>query len=119
MWGTGSPRRELLHSQDLAEACVFLMELDEQRYGSLLNEYEPPLINIGTGEDVTIRELAELAAKVVGYRGNLVFDSSKPDGTPRKLMDVSRLHALGWKHTIALERGIEMTWSAVQGQFPA
>lgn len=119
VWGTGTPRRELLHSQDLAEACVFLMELDEQRYGSLLNEYEPPLINIGTGEDVTIRELAELAAKVVGYRGNLVFDSSKPDGTPRKLMDVSRLHALGWKHTIELEQGIEMTWSAVRGQFPA
>jgi GDP-L-fucose synthase len=119
VWGTGTPRRELLHSQDLAEACVFLMELDEQRYGSLLNEHEPPLINIGTGEDVTIRELAELAAKVVGYQGKLVFDSSKPDGTPRKLMDVSRLHALGWKHSIPLEQGIEMTWSAVRSQFAA
>ena len=119
VWGTGTPRRELLHSQDLAEACVFLMELDEQRYGSLLNQYEPPLINIGTGEDVTIRELAELAAKVVGYQGKLIFDSSKPDGTPRKLMDVSRLHALGWRHTIALEQGIEMTWNAVRGKFTA
>ncbi len=119
VWGTGTPRRELLHSQDLAEACVFLMELDEQRYGSLLKEDEPPLINIGTGEDVTIRELAELAAKVVGYEGQLVFDSSKPDGTPRKLMDVSRLHRLGWKHTIPLEQGIEMTWNAVRSQFPA
>jgi GDP-L-fucose synthase len=119
VWGTGTPRRELLHSQDLAEACVFLMELDEQRYGSLLKEDEPPLINIGTGEDVTIRELAELAAKVVGYQGQLVFDASKPDGTPRKLMDVSRLHNLGWKHTIPLEQGIEMTWNAVRGQFSA
>jgi len=119
VWGTGTPRRELLHSQDLAEACVFLMELDEQRYGSLLNEDEPPLINIGTGEDVTIRELAELATKVVGYEGQLVFDSSKPDGTPRKLMDVSRLHRLGWKHTIPLEQGIEMTWNAVRSQFSA
>jgi len=119
VWGTGTPRRELLHSQDLAEACVFLMELDEQRYGSLLKEDEPPLINIGTGEDVTIRELAELAAKVVGYQGQLVFDSSKPDGTPRKLMDVSRLHRLGWKHTIPLEQGIEMTWNAVRSQFSA
>jgi len=119
VWGTGTPRRELLHSQDLAEACVFLMELDDQRYGSLLKEDEPPLINIGSGEDVTIRELAELAAKVVGYQGQLVFDASKPDGTPRKLMDVSRLHNLGWKHTIPLEQGIEMTWNAVRSQFPA
>ena len=117
VWGTGTPRRELLYSQDLAEACVFLMELDEERYGSLLNESEPPLINIGTGEDVTIRELAELASKVVGYEGELIFDATKPDGTPRKLMDVSRLHALGWQHRVELKQGIELTWDAVRGQF--
>jgi len=78
------------------------------------NETEPPLINIGTGEDVTIRELAELAAKVVGFKGRLVFDDSKPDGTPRKLMDVERIHGLGWRHKIPLEQGIEMTWDVVK-----
>ena len=115
VWGTGTPRRELLHSEDLAEACVFLMELEEQRYGSLLSETEPPLINIGTGEDVTIAELAHLAAKVVGFEGRLVFDASKPDGTPRKLMDVARIERLGWKHRIALEDGVAQTWAAVRG----
>ena len=114
VWGTGTPRRELLHSQDLAEACVFLMELDEPLYGSLLSESEPPLINIGTGEDVTIAELARLAARVVGFEGRLVFDSSKPDGTPRKLMDVARIEGLGWKHRIALEVGVAQTWAAVR-----
>ena len=119
VWGTGTPRRELLHSRDLAEACLFLMELDEQRFGSLLSETEPPLINLGTGEDVTIRELAELAVKVVGYTGRLKFDPSKPDGTPRKLMDVDRIHALGWHHKIPLEQGIEMTWRAVKDKLSA
>ncbi len=117
VWGTGTPRRELLHSEDLAEACVFLMELDEARYGQLLSETEPPLINIGTGEDVTIAELAGMAARAVGFEGKLVFDATKPDGTPRKLMDVGKLHALGWRHTIELEQGIRMTWDAVRGQF--
>jgi GDP-L-fucose synthase len=110
VWGTGMPRRELLYSDDLAEACVFLMNLDEKRFATLLREDSPPLINIGTGEDVTIRELAELVARVVGFEGKLVFDTNKPDGTPRKLMDVSRLHALGWRHTVSLEQGIRMVW---------
>ncbi len=114
VWGTGTPRRELLHSDDLAEACIFLMELDEQNYGSLLSETEPPLINIGTGEDVTIAELAQLAARVVGFEGRLAFDTSKPDGTPRKLMDVARIERLGWKHRIALENGVAQTWAAVR-----
>ena len=114
VWGTGTPRRELLHSDDLAEACVFLMELDEPKYATLLSETDPPLINIGTGEDVTIAELAHLAAHVVGFEGALVFDSSKPDGTPRKLMDVTRIEALGWKHRIALEDGVTETWAAVK-----
>jgi len=114
VWGTGTPRRELLYSDDLAQACVFLMNLDDTRYNSLLNDTDPPLINIGTGEDVTIRELAETVAKVIGFKGNLVFDTTKPDGTPRKLMDVTRLHNLGWHHTTSLEQGIRKTWDLVR-----
>ena len=117
VWGTGTPRRELLYSDDLARACVFLLNLDEARYNSMLAEDVPPLINIGTGEDVTIRELAETVARILGFKGRLVFDASKPDGTPRKLMDVSRLHQLGWRHTTSLERGIRLTWQAVRSQF--
>jgi GDP-L-fucose synthase len=116
VWGSGTPRRELLYSDDLAEACLFLMNLDETKFGSLLVEDAPPLINIGTGEDVTIRELAETVARVVGFRGELVFDRSKPDGTPRKLMDVTRLHGLGWRHTTSLEDGIARTWELVREQ---
>lgn len=116
VWGTGTPRRELLYSDDLAEACVFLMNLDDARYNSLLNADEPPLVNIGTGEDVTIRELAETVAKVLGFEGQLVFDTTKPDGTPRKLMDVTRLHRLGWHHTTGLEMGIRRTWETVRDQ---
>jgi GDP-L-fucose synthase len=117
VWGSGTPRRELLYSDDVAEACLFLMNLDEEKFGTLLLEDAPPLINIGTGEDVTIRELAETVANVLGFTGELVFDSSKPDGTPRKLMDVTRLHGLGWRHTTGLEDGIRRTWELVRGQF--
>ena len=95
IWGTGSPRREFLHVDDLADACVFLM----QRYD------EAEHINVGTGEDLTIRELAELVRDIVHPQAELVFDPTKPDGTPRKLLDVSRLHALGWRHRIELARG--------------
>ena len=112
VWGTGTPRRELLYSEDLAEACCFLMNLDEDRFGSLLTEDTPPLINIGTGEDVSVRELADTIARVIGFKGNLTFDTTKPDGTPRKLLDVSRLHALGWRHKVALEEGIRRAWDA-------
>src|SRR5215469_3312757 len=119
VWGTGTPRRELLYSGDLAEACVFLMNLDGARYDSLLTETEPPLINIGTGEDVTIRELAETVARVLAFNGKLVFDTAKPDGTPRKLMDVNHLHALGWHHTTSLEEGIRRTWNKVRNQLLA
>jgi len=117
VWGTGTPRRELLYSDDLADACIFLMNLDESRFQSLLTEDAPPLINIGTGEDITIRELAETVTRVLGFAGELVFDSSKPDGTPRKLMNVSRLHTLGWHHTTHLEEGIRLTWDAVRNGF--
>jgi len=116
VWGTGTPRRELLYSDDLAQACVFLLNLDQERYNSLLAEDVPPLVNIGTGEDVTIRELAETVTRVLGYGGTFRFDTSKPDGTPRKLMDVSRIHALGWHHVTTLEQGIALTWNAVREQ---
>lgn len=100
VWGTGSPRREFLHANDLAEACFFLM----QNYDDAL------FVNIGTGEDVTIRELAELVKQTVGFEGELRWNTEKPDGTPRKLMDVSRLHNLGWKHQTELKEGIELTY---------
>jgi GDP-L-fucose synthase len=116
VWGTGTPRRELLYSDDLAEACLFLMNLDDAGFGKLLVEDEPPLINIGTGEDVTIRELAETVSRVLGFTGELVFDATKPDGTPRKLMDVTRLHDLGWHHKTSLKQGIALTWNLVKDQ---
>lgn len=106
VWGTGKPRRELLSSEDLAEACVFLMNLPEKKFSSLLAEGQPPLINIGTGEDLSIRELAELVSEALGYNGRLVFDSTRPDGTFRKLLDVSRIHALGWRARTSLRDGI-------------
>ena len=100
LWGTGSPMREFLHADDLAEACVYLME----------NYSQPEFINVGTGTDVTIKELAETVKEIVGFEGNLHWDTSKPDGTPRKLMDVSRLHAQGWKHKIELKEGIGLAY---------
>ena len=114
VWGTGTPRRELLHSEDLAEGALFLLESDDAVYAALINADGPPLVNIGTGEDVTIRELAELVSRAVGFDGQLVFDASKPDGTPRKLMDVSRMHDLGWHHRIGLEEGIRRVYEAVK-----
>jgi GDP-L-fucose synthase len=116
VWGSGTPRRELLYSDDLAEACVFLMNLDEERYGSLLSEDQPPLINIGIGEDVTIRELAEMVARVLDFHGSLVFDTTKPDGTPRKLMDPAKINALGWHATTRLEEGIAKVCHSLKGQ---
>jgi GDP-L-fucose synthase len=116
VWGTGTPRRELLYSDDLAQACTFLMNLDENRFGSLLPEDAPPLINIGTGEDVTIRDLAETVGRLLHFKGEFVFDTTKPDGTPRKRLDVTRLHELGWHHTTSLEQGIRLTWDAVRDQ---
>lgn len=116
VWGSGTPKRELLYSDDLAEACVYLLNLSEEKYGTLLRDDVPPLINIGTGEDVTIRELAETVAKVLGFKGVLRFDPSKPDGTPRKLMDVGLIHGLGWHHRVALEEGIKRTWEAVRSE---
>jgi GDP-L-fucose synthase len=109
VWGTGQPRREFLYVDDMASACLFLMNLPEEEFQALADgAHWPPLVNIGCGQDLTIRELAELITEVVGFRGRLVFDSSKPDGAPRKLLDVSRLTQLGWKPSVALRRGLEM-----------
>ena len=119
VWGTGTPRREFLYSEDLAKACVFLLNLNEPTYATLFTETDPPLINIGTGEDVTIRELAETIFRILDFNGVLTFDHTKPDGTPRKLMDVTRLHSLGWHHSTSLEEGIRQTWNLVKPQFPA
>jgi len=101
-WGTGAPRREFLHVDDLADACAFLLRL----------ENPPDWINIGTGTDVTIRELTETVAAVTGFKGRIVWDAAKPDGTPRKLMDVSKLSALGWRARIGLREGVEMTYAS-------
>jgi GDP-L-fucose synthase len=101
-WGTGSPRREFLHVDDLAAACTFLLRM----------ENPPDLINIGTGTDVTIRELAGLVAEVAGFKGRIAWDASKPDGTPRKLLDVSRLTALGWQARIGLREGVQRTYAS-------
>jgi GDP-L-fucose synthase len=117
VWGSGAPLREFLHSDDLAEACVFLLQSEDSIYESLLGETDPPLINIGSGEELTIKSLAEMVARVVGYRGDIVFDSSKPDGTLRKLMDVSRIHHLGWHHKIELEDGIRSVYEQVRQRF--
>jgi GDP-L-fucose synthase len=117
VWGTGKPRRELLFSEDLAEACVFLMNLDDARYSSLLEGV--PLINIGTGTDVTIRELAEQVCEVLGFKGELRFDTTRPDGTPQKLLDVSRLQSLGWHSKTTLAEGIALTYEAARPQLEA
>jgi len=107
IWGSGSPKREFLHADDLADACVFLM-----------NTYsEEGLVNIGTGEDISISDLALMIKEVVGYEGAIVYDSSKPDGTPRKLMDVSKLSQLGWTFSIPLKKGLELVYQDYQSNF--
>ena len=109
LWGTGTPRREFLHVDDLASAACFIME-----------SYEGgDLLNVGVGEDLSIAELAELVARVVGYAGQIRYDRSRPDGTPRKLLDVSRLHALGWRARIGLEDGVRATYDWYCDHLPA
>jgi GDP-L-fucose synthase len=118
VWGSGRPRREFMVVDDLADACVFLLDLPDAGYASLLGSdeavsgrFEPPLINVGTGQDVTIRELAALVARCVGYPGEVLFDPSQPDGTPRKLLDVSRLARLGWKARTSLSDGLKLAYA--------
>ena len=103
VWGSGKPKREFLHVDDLADACYYLM----------LNYHESELVNVGTGEDISIGELAETIKKITGYEGELKFDSSKPDGTPRKLMDVGKLESFGWKYSISLEEGIKSVYNSL------
>jgi GDP-L-fucose synthase len=117
VWGSGEPRREFLYSDDLAEACIHLMNLPDPAYDLLLTSDQAPLINIGTGEDLTIRELAVLMSKVLEFDCEIEFDTTRPDGTPRKLMDVSRINALGWKARTSLEEGIRMTYQFSRSQF--
>jgi GDP-L-fucose synthase len=107
VWGSGTPLREFLYVDDLADACQFLMDLPEEPYAALLADpVAPALVNVGSGEELSIRELALLVKEVVGFEGELVFDPEKPDGTPRKLTDVSRLRGLGWRHRVALGEGV-------------
>ncbi|MDO9054469.1 MAG: NAD-dependent epimerase/dehydratase family protein [Gallionella sp.] len=111
LWGTGTPRREFLYVDDLANALVFLAMLDDERYNALVAPDQCPLINVGTGVDLTIRELAETVAQVVGYQGKFVQDTSKPDGTMRKVMDVTRMHELGWREKVGLREGIATAYA--------
>lgn len=114
VWGTGTPRREFLYSEDMADACILLMQLPDAKFDALINppgtNPQPPLINIGCGNDLTVRELAETIARVVGFRGQLKFDASKPDGTPRKLLDVSRMEKLGWCPQTGLQEGVALAY---------
>ncbi len=115
VWGSGTPRREFLYSEDMADACVYLMGLPDEQFLPLLgqerNDGLPPLVNIGVGEDLTIRELAETVKAVTGYAGEIVFDATKPDGTPRKLLGVSRLTGLGWRAKTALKQGLDRAYA--------
>jgi len=121
VWGTGTPKREFLYNEDMADACVYLMNLPDNQYQSLLGSdefatgrFEPPLVNIGYGSDITIKELAETVGKVIGYSGKIVFDTTKPDGTMRKLMDVSLLTKMGWKANTTLNNGLAVAYKEFQ-----
>jgi len=116
LWGTGKPLREFLYSEDLAQACIHLMNLSDSAYGALLVPDVPPLINIGSGQDQSIRETAELVMQALGYHGDLGFDISRPDGTPRKLLDVSKINSLGWRATTSLQEGVRKTYDSVREQ---
>ncbi len=112
LWGTGAPRREFLYSEDLAQAAVFLLNLAEPVYTSLLDEHEPPLINVGFGRDITIAELAPLIANTVGFKGNIVWNDAISDGTPQKMTNVNKIHSLGWKARTSLKEGLKLTYEA-------
>ncbi|MBX5460598.1 MAG: GDP-L-fucose synthase [Steroidobacteraceae bacterium] len=123
VWGTGTPRREFLHVDDVADACAFLLALPDDQFEPLLGRDEartgifmPPLVNIGSGEDLPISELAEKIRAVVGFSGGIEFDPSKPDGTPRKVLDIRRIRALGWKPSISLEAGLRDTYRSFMGR---
>ena len=115
VWGTGSPRREFLHVDDMADGCLLLLGLEDEKYKKLVVSLEPCLINIGMGKDISIKELAGLVKEIVGFEGEIVFDTDKPDGTLQKLLDVSRMAELGWKAKMSLREGIEMTYEFYKG----
>ena len=120
IWGTGTPRREFLHSDDMADACILLMQLPDAEFDTLVTPDPdgsslPPMINIGCGEDLTVRELAQTIAEITGFQGELVFDTNKPDGTPRKLLDVTRIHRFGWRPKISLREGVGLAYRAYLG----
>jgi len=119
VWGTGNPRREFLHADDLADACFFILGLPDEEYASLATGGKTPLINIGTGRDIAINELALLIKEIVGFEGDIAYDASRPDGTFQKLLDVSRMAALGWQSSISLRDGITGTyqWCLDNGLF--
>jgi GDP-L-fucose synthase len=114
VWGTGSPRREFLYSDDLAEACIHLLSLPDDTFDSLTQRNDAPLINIGTGEDITIRELAELVARVLDFDCELTFDTARPDGTPQKLLDVGLIKSVGWTAKTLLAEGIRLTYASAR-----
>jgi GDP-L-fucose synthase len=116
IWGSGSPLREFLYSDDFADACVHLMTLSDAQYSSLITAERPPLVNVGSGSELTIRQLAETVARVLGFTGELVFDPTQPDGTPRKLMDSSLLRSLGWTPKVDLEAGIRLAYKSALEQ---
>jgi len=118
VWGTGKPRREFLYSDDMADACVALLRLEDARFQFAIGTY-PPLVNIGSGTDLTIRDLAEVVSGIVGFKGALRFDTAKPDGTPRKLLDVSRMTKLGWAPRVSMEEGIALAYREFLGRLEA
>jgi len=120
VWGTGNPVREFIHSDDMANACIFLMNLGNSQFDALLGHtevdtdyFEPPLINVGSGEGISIKNLVELIANIVGFKGDIIFDTTKPDGTPHKVMDVSRIHHLGWHARTSLEDGLRSVYTDI------
>jgi GDP-L-fucose synthase len=117
VWGSGRPLREFIYSDDMAEACVFLMNLDDAKFSHLVRPEVCPLINMGYGEELSIAELARIISEVVGYTGQIRFDTSKPDGTPRKLLDSGRLLALGWRPKVGLKEGIARAYADYQRRF--
>jgi GDP-L-fucose synthase len=119
LWGSGKPRREFMYVDDLAGALVFLATLDDRRYNPLVDPAVCPIINVGTGEDLTIRELAEKIAGVVGYKGKFIQDTSRPDGTLRKVMDVSRIRGLGWRAGISLGEGMKLAYGDLLPAVPS
>ncbi len=112
VWGTGAPKREFLYSDDMADACIYLLEQPEEELQSLFSDTEPPLVNVGCGKDLTVRELAETIKNIIGFSGELTFDNTKPDGTMRKLLDVDKLSQMGWQATTTLRKGIAMSYDS-------